>query len=634
MKFQKSYSFIAATFVLLMNLGAGSVYAITPWLHTEGNVIKDTVGNTVVLRGVDIVDLGAVELWYGGVNNLIDRITNQNDPQGSSPGWSTKVIRLSIYPYDAEDFTTGPWYWTPGDDTYYNNLLRPVIDHCKAKDVYAIICLHYVANTFDHVATANAFWTYMAPKFANDSHVIFELFCEPINAGTTDNDRWLSVRTDMQNWYNIVRTYAPYNLVLVGGPSYCQIIGPAADYPLTGNNIAITSHIYPGHWKTSPAGNNWYTASIDKCLAKYPVFMTEWGFKSNARSRFLKGTITDYGLPLENYREARKISSSAWCASYDWEPTMFNTDWTLQVGEGYMGGFTKDMLYAYRNSDQPGTVDVTPPNAPTGLIVSGTGNQSVSLNWNDNNDSDLAGYNVYRSTTSGSGYVKVNSSLVTPSAYTDNSVTNGTTYYYVVAAVDTHSNESADSGEVSGTPGGGSTNVYNFVGVNQANTNFNAYACKAKVFPFNGNAGNRVLMQEATDSEYVSIAANDLMRWTTFNPFNTYEIFLWVEMKINETPSTVTKIDLTFNGHTNGNSPTVHKIYIMKAGTDWTQNSSWVQVGTDQTISNTTDATMTRSVTTNAPTYIDGSGKIIWGVYETRSAVEMNINYLEMAVTR
>jgi hypothetical protein len=633
MKFQKSCIFKSVLFLLLLHLGVGSVYAITPWLHTEGNVIKDPVGNTVVLRGVDMVDLGAVELWYGGAINLIDRITNKNDTQGSSPGWYPKVIRIAIYPSDAEDFTS-PFTFTPGDDTYYNTLLRPVVDYCKTKDVYAIIDLHYVANTFDHVTMANQFWTYVAPKFANDSHVIFELFQEPINAGTTDNDRWLSVRTDMQNWYNIVRTYAPYNLVLVSGPSYSQIIGPAADYPLTGNNIAIVSHIYPGHWKTSPAGNNWYTASIDKCLTRYPVFMSEWGFNSNERSRFLKGTITDYGQPLMNFREARKISSSAWVASYDWRPTMFNTDWTLQVGEGFMGGFTKDMLYAYRNSDQPGTTDITPPSVPTGLLASSGGNQTVSLNWNDNTDTDLAGYNVYRSTTSGSGYVKANGSLVNTSNYNDTGLTNGTTYYYVVTAVDTHSNESDDSAEASATPSSSSTTIYNFNGVNQANTNFNAYACKAHVFPFAGNAGNRTLMIEATDSDYGMIAVNDSLRWTTFNPYSTYEIFLWVEMKVNETPSTVTKIDLTFNGHTNGKNPTVHKIYIMKAGADWTQDSSWVQVGTDQTISNTTDATMTRSVTTNAPTYIDGSGKIIWGVYETRSGVEMNINYVEMAVTK
>ena len=633
MKFLRSGIFKSVLFLLLLYPGVGSVYAITPWLHTEGNVIKDTVGNTVVLRGVDTVDLGATELWYGGAINMIDRLTNQNDTQGSSPGWYTKVVRLAVYPADMADFTS-PFTFTPGNDTYYNTLLRPVVDYCKTKDMYAIIDWHYVANTYDHVATTSAFWTYMAPKFANDSHVIFELFNEPINDGATETDRWLSVRNDMQTWYNIVRTYAPYNLILVAGPSYSQIIGPAASNPLTGNNIAIVSHIYPGHWQTSPAGNNWYTNSINTCLTRYPVFMSEWGFCSTSRSRFLKGTITNYGQPLMNFREARKISSSAWVASYDWQPPIFNTDWTLRVGEGEMGGFTKDMLYLKRNDDQPGTTDLTPPNAPTGLIVTSAGNQTVSLNWNDNSDSDLAGYNVYRSTTSGSGYVKVNSSLVNPSAYTDNSVTNGTTYYYVVTAVDTHSNESADSIEVSATPSTNALTVYNFVGINQANTSYNAYACKVHVFPFAGNAGNRNLMIEATDQQYGYIAANDSLRWTTFNPYSTYEIFLWVEMKINESPGTITKIDLTFNGHTNGKSPTVHKIYVMKAGADWTQDASWVQVGTDQTLPKDADATMTRSITSNITDYIDGTGKIIWGVYETRSNVEMNINYVEMAVTK
>jgi len=622
-------------FVLVsLHLGIASVLAITPWLHTEGNVLKDPAGNTVVLRGIDFVDIGAVELWYGGLNNLIERVTNQNDPQGNSPGWYPKVIRFALYLPDAEDFTDSPFQWTPGDDTFYNTLLRPAVDLCKAKDVYVIIDCHYVANTYDHVPMVNAFWTYMAPRFANDSHVLFELFQEPINDGATDNDRWLSVRTDMQNWYNIVRSYAPNNLILVSGPSYSQIIGPAADYPMTGNNIVMVSHIYPGHWKTSPAGNNWYTASIDKCLTRYPVFMSEWGFGSSERSRFLKGTITDYGQPLQNFRESRKISSSAWVASYDWRPTMFETDWTLQVGEGFMGGFTKDMLYEYRNSDQPGTTDITPPSAPTGLLGSPGGSQTASLNWNDNTDLDLAGYNAYRSTTSGGPYTKVNTSLINVSNYSVTGLTNGTTYYFVVTAVDTHSNESANSSEVSVTPSTSSTTIYNFNGVNQANTSFNAYACKAHVFPFGGNPANRTMMVEATDSDYGMIAVQDVLRWTTFNPYSTYEIFLWVEMKINEIPSTVTKLDLTFNGHSNGKGASIHKIYIMKAGADWTQDASWVQVGTDQSISNTTDATMTRSVTTSAPTYVDSSGKVIWGVYVTRSGVEMNINYLEMGVTR
>ena len=95
--------------------------------------------------------------------------------------------------------------------------------------------------------------------------------------------------------------------------------------------------------------------------------------------------------------------------------------------------------------------DTTPPAAPTGLGAS-AGDGTVSLNWNDNNESDLAGYNIYRSTTPGSGYGKLNASLLTSSDYTDNSVTNGTTYYYVVTAVDANANESVYSDQASATP--------------------------------------------------------------------------------------------------------------------------------------------------------------------------------------
>jgi len=91
------------------------------------------------------------------------------------------------------------------------------------------------------------------------------------------------------------------------------------------------------------------------------------------------------------------------------------------------------------------------PAAPTGLSAT-AGDATVSLDWNDNSEPDLDGYNMYRSTTSGSGYSQINGSLLSSSNYTDNSVTNGTTYYYVVTAVDTDLNESAYSSEVSATP--------------------------------------------------------------------------------------------------------------------------------------------------------------------------------------
>ncbi|MEN6385272.1 MAG: carbohydrate-binding protein, partial [Phycisphaerales bacterium] len=78
---------------------------------------------------------------------------------------------------------------------------------------------------------------------------------------------------------------------------------------------------------------------------------------------------------------------------------------------------------------------------------------------NDNIEADLAGYNVYRSTTSGIGYVKLNISILTNSNYADYSVINNTTYYYVVTATDTNTNESEYSSEVLAYPSAGSSSL-------------------------------------------------------------------------------------------------------------------------------------------------------------------------------
>jgi hypothetical protein len=113
--------------------------------------------------------------------------------------------------------------------------------------------------------------------------------------------------------------------------------------------------------------------------------------------------------------------------------------------------------YYVVTADSATPTDTTSPAAPTGLAAT-PGDATVSLDWNDNGEGDLNGYNVYRSTTQGSGYSKLNGSLLSSSDYTDNSVSNGTTYYYVVTAVDTSSNESGYSGEVSATPQAGPSN--------------------------------------------------------------------------------------------------------------------------------------------------------------------------------
>lgn len=86
------------------------------------------------------------------------------------------------------------------------------------------------------------------------------------------------------------------------------------------------------------------------------------------------------------------------------------------------------------------------PAAPTGLKAT-PGNAQVTLTWTAS--AGATSYDVLRSTTSGDEYMQVGTTA-SPD-YTDNSVDNGTTYYYVVSAVNS-GGTSPNSVEVSATP--------------------------------------------------------------------------------------------------------------------------------------------------------------------------------------
>lgn len=103
------------------------------------------------------------------------------------------------------------------------------------------------------------------------------------------------------------------------------------------------------------------------------------------------------------------------------------------------------------NATPPVSGDTTPPAAPASLAAT-AGQQQVSLSWAANTETDLAGYHVFRSTTNGTGYAQVTTSLLTTPSFTNTGLTGGVTYYYVVRAVDTSGNQSANSAQASATP--------------------------------------------------------------------------------------------------------------------------------------------------------------------------------------
>src|ERR1022692_47633 len=98
------------------------------------------------------------------------------------------------------------------------------------------------------------------------------------------------------------------------------------------------------------------------------------------------------------------------------------------------------------NSSGGGGSQGTAPSAPAGLTAT-AGDQQISLSWSAS--SGATSYNLKRSTTHGGPYSQINAPTAT--GFTDTGLTDGTTYYYVVSAVNS-TGESANSGEVSATP--------------------------------------------------------------------------------------------------------------------------------------------------------------------------------------
>jgi glycosidase len=94
--------------------------------------------------------------------------------------------------------------------------------------------------------------------------------------------------------------------------------------------------------------------------------------------------------------------------------------------------------------------DTTPPAAPTGLNVVSASPAGIQLEWDAiAADPTLHGYEVLRSDMDGGPYATI--SLVTGTSYTDTSVFENETYYYVVRAVDTSFNRSGNSDQVRAT---------------------------------------------------------------------------------------------------------------------------------------------------------------------------------------
>lgn len=225
----------------------------------------------------------------------------------------------------------------------------------------------------------------------------------------------------------------------------------------------------------TPAGTTYTDAGLTNGTTYYYVVdaVNSAGASSNSNQASAMPTAPQSAPPVPtglqatagNAQVSLSWSASTGATSYSVKRSTTNGGPYTQIatpsGTSYTDtGLTNGTTYYYvvaavnsagssANSSQASATPTAPvnvPSVPTGLTAT-PGNAQVSLSWTAS--SGATSYNVKRSTTSGGPYTTIASPSTT--SYTDTGLTNGTTYYYVVAAVNS-AGSSANSSQVSATP--------------------------------------------------------------------------------------------------------------------------------------------------------------------------------------
>jgi hypothetical protein len=287
-------------------------------------------------------------------------------------------------------------------------------------------------------------------KYKDDPTIMtWELGNEPrVQTDSTDNIL-VSWATEMSTY---IKSLDTNHLVAVGDEGFYKKTGGTtwADNGSQGVDwqrlLALpnidygTYHLYPDGWgMTSQWGTQWITDHINDANAiGKPAVLEEFGF-TNPTTR---------DQVYQTWLGAVEQNNGA--GSQFWILTGIQDDGSLYPDyDSFRVNYPSTTATVISNhaNVMNGKSGSSVPSTPTGLTAA-AGNAQAALSWNVS--SGATSYTVKRATTSGGSYTNV-ATGVTATNYVNTGLTNGTTYYYVVSAINSIG-QSSNSAQTSATP--------------------------------------------------------------------------------------------------------------------------------------------------------------------------------------
>lgn len=302
-------------------------------LSIVGNKVM-RAGQQIVLRGVSMA--GWNNNW-AGMESL--------SAQLYVDGMAGNVVRL---PVQLNAMGGIPY------ETFIETRVKPIVQYHNERGTYVILDYHPIVDwdRVSYMRYAENFWSVAAPAFKDNPMVLFELFNEPIEPVAYTLDAWKDYVRWFQPLINMVRGYAPNNVIIMGSPGWTSQIKYADQAPFDGENIMYAFHAYPNHGQNRPEGlATWMENNIPESI---PVFFTEFGYSIGVTGAHTElSNDIYYKSEFETYLKDRPWSCwTAWCYDTASIPPM------LSATGADMKAWVKGML------DTPVNLIPAPPLAP------------------------------------------------------------------------------------------------------------------------------------------------------------------------------------------------------------------------------------------------------------------------------